>query len=430
VNTDGAWVADGTGAWNKRQHTGSEMVTRARELLNRSRALLDRSREAAAQFLATPPQSPRPRLVLPPPPPPPAAVSPPEIAHRPTAEDDDTLAAVCANVALRDLNLVDSLLSQLEEMEAKEEDTVRLAALYHLDHLATRLRRNAENLRVLAGRDATEAAPDTTSLVDAVRAGMSSIDQYSRVTIGRVVTLGVVGFAAEDLGRLLAELLDNATKSSPPNTSVRVSAHLTEKGSVLMRIEDEGIGLPPDRLEQLNERLSGAPVLDDESVRHMGLAVVRRVAARHDIHAWLDRRVPHGTTASVLLPASLIAELPETSWSGTETVTFPAAGPGVSRRETARRDMAAPPPSRPAPPKSAPQPRLPISMVGGSTSSGLPRRISHSLKETTEQASPPPEKPRPSTAEGHAKLLADLDAFTDGEREARQARTNAEDKKE
>src|SRR5262245_4419520 len=121
------------------------MVTRARELLNRSRALLDRSREAAAQLLAAPPPA-RPPLIAEP-------VSRPEITPRPAATAprppaEDTLAAVCANVALRDLNLVDSLLSQLEEMEAKEEDTKRLAALYKLDHLGTRLRRNAENLRV------------------------------------------------------------------------------------------------------------------------------------------------------------------------------------------------------------------------------------------------------------------------------------------
>ncbi|GHF25669.1 histidine kinase [Amycolatopsis deserti] len=388
------------------------MATRARELLNRSRALLDRSKEAASQLFGPPPAGPPPR--------------PPVIVRSPSPErervDEEALAALCANVALRDLNLVDSLLSQLEEMEAKEEDTDRLAELYRLDHLATRLRRNAENLRVLAGRDASDTAAETTSLVDVVRGAMSSIDQYARVTIGRIVSLGVVGFASEDLSRLLAELLDNATKSSPPNTPVRVSAHLTEQGSVLVRIEDEGIGLPPDRLRELNDRLSGEPVLDDSAVRHMGLAVVRRLSARHDLRTRLDRRVPHGTTATVLLPAGLVADLPEASWSGTQTVVFPQAARGATTTEAPARPRAGLPKREPAPPRPAPARRpQPGSMVGGTTASGLPRRVSHSLKNPQGQA-PAAAAPAPAEdqAAGHEKLLADLGAFTDGEREARE----------
>ncbi|OXM65153.1 MULTISPECIES: sensor histidine kinase [Amycolatopsis] len=387
------------------------MATRARELLNRSRALLDRSKEAASQLFGPPPAQP----------PPPVIVRSPARAEGERV-NEEALAALCANVALRDLNLVDSLLSQLEEMEAKEEDTDRLGELYRLDHLATRLRRNAENLRVLAGRDASDTAAETTSLVDVVRGAMSSIDQYARVTLGRIVSLGVVGFASEDLSRLLAELLDNATKSSPPNTPVRVSAHLTEQGSVLLRIEDEGIGLPPDRLRELNDRLSGEPVLDDSAVRHMGLAVVRRLSARHDLRTRLDRRVPHGTTATVLLPAGLVADLPEASWSGTQTVVFPQAARGAAVAEAPARPRSGLPKREPAPPKPAPARRpQPGSMVGGTTASGLPRRVSHSLKNPQGQA-PAAAEPAPAEdqAAGHEKLLADLGAFTDGEREARE----------
>jgi signal transduction histidine kinase len=403
------------------------MATRARELLIRSRALLDRSREAAAQFLNTPQQ---------PPPRPPLVLEPAADRAEPTEPTaaGDTLAAVCANVALRDLNLVDSLLSQLEDMEAKEEDTDRLAELYSLDHLATRLRRNAENLRVLAGRDASDSAPETSSLVDVVRAAMSSIDHYSRVTIGRVVSLGVVGFAAEDLSRLVAELLDNATKSSPPNAPVRVSAHLTEQGSVLVRIEDEGIGLPPDRLQELNGRLADAPVLDDSAVRHMGLAVVRRLAARHELKVWLDRRVPHGTTASVLLPAPVVSELPEASWSGAQTVIFPAAG-GEFTPEAPARAMASSLPRRtataeapPVPP--SPRPRPPAEpVIGGTTASGLPRRVSHSIKGPNGHQAPPAPAadPEADRQAGHDKLLADLGAFSDGERAAREDQQDQRD---
>ncbi|MEU6641533.1 ATP-binding protein [Saccharomonospora sp. NPDC046836] len=399
---------------------------RTRKLLDRSRVLIDRSRVVAAQLL-DPPRYTAERPAI--------EAAPVETRD---SEPETALVDICASIALRDLNIVDSLLSELEEMETHEDNHDRLAQLYRLDHLATRLRRNAENLRVLAGRDASDAASETSPLVDMVRAAMSSIDQYSRITIGRVVSLGVVGFAAEDLSRLLAELLDNAANQSPPNSPVRVSAHLTEQGSVLIRIEDEGIGLPPERLRELNDRLSHAPVLDDDAVRHMGLAVVRRLAGRHSMRVTLDRRVPHGTTATVLLPAELVSELPEANWSGTQTVIFAQNGRG----RTAPAEQAAPaaagmfsttprspggelprrttaPAPRPAP---SPRPRtVPAPVVGGTTSSGLPRRVSRSLKNPSGESTPAPPtaEPAESVEAGHDKLLADLDAFTDGEQAAR-----------
>ncbi|MGH3881686.1 MAG: sensor histidine kinase, partial [Actinophytocola sp.] len=296
------------------------MTTRTKHLLQRSRDLLERSRVAAVQFLDPPRNQPTalPRVI---------EGSRESLVHQ---EPEGAVVDICASIALRDLNLVDSLLSLLETMEESEADPDRLTELYKLDHLATRLRRNAENLRVLAGRDAGEAVSDSASLVDVVRAAMSSIDGYSRVSIGRVLPLGVVGIAADDLSRLVAELLDNAVKQSPPDTTVRVSAHLTDSGSVLMRVEDDGIGLPAERVDELNSRLSDAPRLNDDSVRHMGLAVVRRLAARHDMRVRLARRSPHGTTATILLPTGLLCELPGESWSGSQTVVRPADAP--SRR--------------------------------------------------------------------------------------------------
>lgn len=395
--------------------------------------LLDRSRVAAAQFL-DPPRYGADRLAI---------EAPAKPAERREPASEQALVDICASIALRDLNLVDSLLSELEEMETREDNEDRLSQLYRLDHLATRLRRNAENLRVLAGRDAGDASTETSSLVDTVRAAMSSIDQYARITIGRVVSLGVVGFAAEDLSRLLAELLDNAANQSPPNSPVRVSAHLTEQGSVLIRIEDEGIGLPEERLAELNDRLSHAPVLDDDSVRHMGLAVVRRLAERHGMKVSLSRRVPHGTTATVLLPPGLVAELPEATWSGTDTV-FYAKGPGgggvVEQREPEpaavlteqpgaisgelprrlpQRGASHTPASPPSPPSPRPRPPIQPPAVGGTTPSGLPRRVSRSLRNSSTEGEhePPPEDPM-SLEESHDKLLADLDAFSDGEQAA------------
>jgi two-component sensor histidine kinase len=398
-------------------------------LLDRSRVLLDRSRVAAAQFLVAPPRhGPQPPRVIEAPRETTAPVGPAVNA------DGEVLAGVCSSVALRDLNLVDSLLAQLEEMEAKEQDQERLSELYRLDHLATRLRRNAENLRVLAGRDAGEPDSDSSSLVDVMRAAMSSIDHYSRITIGRVVSLGVVGFVAEDLSRLLSELFDNAANQSPPSSPVGVSAHLTEQGSVLLRIEDEGIGLPIERIAELNDRLDTAPALDNDSVRHMGLAVVGRLAERHGIHVRLERRTPNGTIATVLLPTGLVSELPERTWSGSQTVVFsrpkaPAAEPpfppnggpdfgqSFSTSGTLPRRGGSVSVETRVPPSPSPRPRPAPPADGGITPGGLPRRVSQSIKGQAQAENPMPEMS--GNGDGHDELLADLGAFSEGEQAAR-----------
>ncbi|VVJ24992.1 Putative sensor and ATPase [Amycolatopsis camponoti] len=392
------------------------MASRARELLDRSRVLLDRSRVAAAQYLTAPPKhggyEPAAGPAL-------TQLQPPVVAQA----DDAVLAEICASVALRDLNLLDQLLARLEELEAGEEDHHRLAELYQLDHLATRLRRNAENLRVLAGQETADDAARATSLLDVMRAAMSSIDHYARITIGRVVNLGVVGFAAEDLGRVLAELFDNAANQSSPSSPVNVSAHLTEQGSVLVRIEDEGIGIPADRVDGLNARLAAGGDLDDAAARHMGLAVVSRLAARHDVTVRLDRRSPHGTVATVLLPTGIVTELAEHAWSGTRTVTAepvkapagePATVGGLPRRRpgTFPREE----PVTPIPRKPTPRPR-PVEQTGGTTANGLPRRVPGSIRAAAPEPPPPPAAAEPA-ANGHERLLADLGAFTDGERAA------------
>ena len=399
------------------------MASRARELLDRSRVLLDRSRVAAAQFLTAPPKHPGyapaagPAL---------AQLTPP-VAVPEAPADDAVLAEICASVALRDLNLLDQLLARLEELEAGEEDHHRLAELYQLDHLATRLRRNAENLRVLAGQETADDAARATSVLDVMRAAMSSIDHYARITIGRVVNLGVVGFAAEDLGRVLAELFDNAANQSSPSSPVHISAHLTEQGSVLVRIEDEGIGIPADRIDGLNARLAAGGDLDDAAARHMGLAVVSRLAARHDVTVRLDRRSPHGTVATVLLPTGIVTELAENAWSGTRTVTAepvkaPAGEPAGVGGLPRRRPGAFPreEPVTPMPRKPSPRPR-PVEQTGGTTANGLPRRVPGSIRGAAPEPPPPPPPPdhrQGTLGAGHDQLLADLGAFADGERAA------------
>ncbi|KDN17078.1 sensor histidine kinase [Amycolatopsis rifamycinica] len=412
------------------------MASRARELLDRSRVLLDRSRVAAAQFLTAPPKHPGyepaagPAFV--------EQARPEPAEPEPSAPSGEgVLAEICASVALRDLNLLDQLLARLEELEAGEEDHHRLAELYQLDHLATRLRRNAENLRVLAGQDTADDAARATSVLDLMREAMSSINHYARITIGRVVNLGIVGFAAEDLGRVLAELFDNAANQSSPSSPVHVSAHLTEQGSVLVRIEDEGIGIPADRIGDLNARLAAGGDLDDASARHMGLAVVARLAARHGVTVRLDRRSPHGTVATVLLPTGVVTELAEHAWSGTRTVTVEPVKPGAGREPatvgglprrragTFSRETA---PEPVAPRKPSPRPRPVAGTVGGTTANGLPRRVPGSIRGAAPEPPPPPPSAPAGDPAGHERLLADLGAFADGEQAARaENRTRQDD---
>lgn len=373
------------------------------------RALVNKARLAAAQLLAPPEVAPG---------------SVPSREPGPPADRQDgtheVLAGLCGGVALRDLNLVDSLLAQLEAMEADEGDPDALARLYELDHVAARLRRNAENLRVLAGHDAGSAADASSPLVDVIRAAMSSIEQYPRIEIGSVAPQAVVDFAVDDLSRLLAELLDNATSHSPPMSKVAVTAHLTGQGGVLLHIEDAGIGLPAARLDALNARLSAAPRLDSGSIEHMGLAVVRRLASKHGIRVRLEQRAVHGTTAAVLLPAILVCEAPATPWfAGTPTTAPATTIPRPRSAPAPVRDHASPP-TAPRASSGIEQGKTPP--TPGTTRNGLPRRVPQSMREFAGFASTGPgssENPDPS--EGREQLMTDLGDFSEGERAGRQS---------
>lgn len=348
-----------------------------------------------------------------------------------SALSQERLASVCSSLALRNLNLVDLAIERLETIYQNEGDPDKLANLYHIDNLAIRLRRNAENLRVLAGRDNDDASADSASLVDLLRAALSSIRQHDRIALGQIVSIGVVGPAAADVGRVLTELLDNGADNSPPTSQVRASAHLTETGSVLVRVEDDGIGLSEERLAVLNRRLTSPAALDRDAVRHMGLAVVSSLAHRHRLRVRLQRRVPQGTTALVTIPASLVCDLPTALWSGGNTVTGPRSG----RTIPANRPFTDPsprqrPPSAPASQTTQPRPlarpkvenpappREPT--VSSTTDSGLPRRVPASLR--SEASVPDPEPVTPATPvearAGNEQLIADFGAFERGQHAA------------
>lgn len=198
------------------------------------------------------------------------------------------------------------MIGELDAIERGEEDPKRLAQLFELDHLATRMRRNDENLLVLAGADSAAPRQDNALVVDVLRAAQSEVELYNRIEFGTVDTdISVAAHAVNDVVRLVAELLDNATRFSPPNTTV-VADGRRIRDYVLIQIEDRGLGLTDEQLDSLNRRLAGPSSVDVAAFRLMGLAVVSRLASRYGIRVELRRNVEGGTVAQVTLPAATV----------------------------------------------------------------------------------------------------------------------------
>ncbi|MER5333541.1 nitrate- and nitrite sensing domain-containing protein [Micromonospora sp. NPDC002717] len=217
-----------------------------------------------------------------------------------------SVSAMFLNLARRSQTLVDRMIGELDAIERGEEDPKRLAQLFELDHLATRMRRNDENLLVLAGADSAVPRRDDALLVDVLRAAQSEVELYNRIEFGTVDTdISVAAHAVNDVVRLVAELLDNATRFSPPTTTV-VADGRRIRDYVLIQVEDRGLGLTDEQLDSLNRRLAAPPSVDVAAFRLMGLAVVSRLASRYGIRVELRRNVEGGTVAQVTLPAATV----------------------------------------------------------------------------------------------------------------------------
>ncbi|WP_256925197.1 nitrate- and nitrite sensing domain-containing protein [Streptomyces sp. Amel2xC10] len=233
------------------------------------------------------------------------------------------------NLALRTLGLVERQLGVIETLEEREQDPDRLATLFKLDHFATVMRRHSENLLVLAGTEHVQQHAGPIPLVDVVRAAVSEIERYERVRISALPPHAhVAGFAADDLSHLLAELMENATSFSPPDLHVEVSGWLLESGEVMLSVQDEGIGIPEDRLAVLNARLTDfdpETPYDQEGEEGLGLGlyVVARLAHRHGVRVQLREQKQGGVAAVVVLPATLLPEAP--------SAAVPSATPASAR---------------------------------------------------------------------------------------------------
>ncbi|MPZ27325.1 MAG: HAMP domain-containing protein [Micromonosporaceae bacterium] len=217
-----------------------------------------------------------------------------------------SVSAMFLNLARRSQSLVDRMISQLDEIERHEEDPKRLSRMFALDHLATRMRRNDENLLVLAGADSSPPRTEDAPVVDALRAAQSEVEHYDRIEFGTVdADVSVVANAVNDVVRLVAELFDNATRFSPPESAVVCEARRLGD-QMIIQIEDRGVGMSQDQVGRLNAWLATPPAVEVTTFRKMGLAVVARLASRQQIRVELRCDPSYGTIAYVALPRAIL----------------------------------------------------------------------------------------------------------------------------
>jgi len=291
------------------------------------------------------------------------------------ARTRDGVNALFLNIAYRSQVVVHRQLEVLDRAEHAEEDPDRLAVLFELDHLSTRARRNAENLIILGGEQPGRQWRVPVPLVDVVRSAVSETEDYARVHDGHMAGVAVVGSVVADLIHLIAELVDNATSNSPPESRVDVTSNVVGKGAVV-EVVDQGLGMSGEQLAQANQTLAEPPPLslaNLSSDSRMGLLVVSRIAARNGVTVKLRDSDYGGVRAIVLIPLGLIADnAPPTavgSFAGGVAVAAPRPAPANGR--TRRRpepwpsvEPVDPLPAQAPEPRSAPrQPAAPAAPV-------------------------------------------------------------------
>jgi signal transduction histidine kinase len=290
--------------------------------------------------------------------------------------------AMFVNLSRRSQSLIERLVRMIDSLEQNEGDPERLSNLFAMDHLVTRMRRNSENLLLLAGHESARKWSDPVPLADVARAAASEIEQYSRVTLRIQPGIAVTGQAVSDVVHLLAEVIENATIYSAKDTPVHVAAQELTSGGVLIEVSDNGVGIPEARLAEMNWRLDNPPVMDVSVSRHMGLFAVARLAERHGVRVRLRPGRPHGLTALVWLPDSVTERegglygarsrtlATQSGFPDRRTAGMPARPVLEAQPASRRHDVVAPEHAGTSPAETGPKP-----VRGGLTGAGLPTRV-------------------------------------------------------
>ncbi|MFJ8581268.1 nitrate- and nitrite sensing domain-containing protein [Micromonospora sp. NPDC093277] len=285
---------------------------------------------------------------------------------------------VFLNIARRSQGLVHRQLAVLDRLERQTEDPDELAGLFQVDHLATRLRRHAEDLVILAGSAPGRGWRSPVAAVDVLRGAISEVESYDRVDVGQVQPAGVLGRAVGDVIHLLAELIENATAFSPPATRVDVTGR-SVPGGYAIEITDHGLGMSPQALANANRKLYSSPEFDPADSARLGLFVVARLAGRHGVRVELRLATPAGTTATVFIPADLVTEEPALGPSDRDAGE---SGPDERRMAKVTRLSSVPRARAARPVRDRPESAV-VPLSAGRTSSveppadgdGLPRRV-------------------------------------------------------
>ncbi|MFN0029821.1 MAG: ATP-binding protein [Acidimicrobiales bacterium] len=226
------------------------------------------------------------------------------------------LSEMFVNLGRRNQNLVSRQLRLVDELERDEADSEKLTKLFKLDHIATRMRRNAESLLVMAGLEAPRKWKRDVPVHDVLRSAVSEVEQFDRVDVLDIPAAHVSGGAAANLSHLVAELVENAVRYSPPDTPVSLSGEVLSDGVVRITIEDHGKGMTERELTESNERLAFAQGLHDAPTAYLGHFVVSHLAGRHDIKVRLHSPGGEGVRAEIDLPAAILSKV-ESAPTGT-----------------------------------------------------------------------------------------------------------------
>jgi signal transduction histidine kinase len=281
---------------------------------------------------------------------------------------------IFVNLARRMQSLVHREIEMLDDLEAKVEDPDLLKGLFTVDHLATRMRRQSESLAVLGGSSSRRQWTRQVNMHEVLRASVTEVEQYSRVKIVPPVEGVLRGGAVADVIHLVAELVENATKFSPPKTTALIRAQHVTAG-VAIEIEDRGLGMVNEDLDQMNALLSGPRQIDiDELLAdgRIGLYVVSTLASRHGVRVRLQANIYGGTSAIVVLPRVLLEDSGDREPPRAEAKpTAPAPVPAASLAPA----PAASPPELPVP-AAAPAPVSATGAIPLATSGAAARAVS------------------------------------------------------
>ncbi|MER6673989.1 ATP-binding protein [Streptomyces sp. NPDC000983] len=291
---------------------------------------------------------------------------------------------VFVNLARRLQSLVHREISILDELENEIEDPDLLKGLFHVDHLATRIRRHAENLAVLGGAVSRRQWSNPVSMTEVLRSAIAEVEQYSRVKLVPPIDGTLRGHAVADVIHLLAELVENATVFSAPHTQVLLRAGLVTSG-LAVEVEDRGLGMPVAEQERMNALLADPDQVNVASLLadgRIGLFVVSQLARRHGIHVRLQSNIYGGVQAVLVVPQGLLGAEPGAPAAGAaDTAAAPAQPPAQAAPH-----RPAPAPAHQAAPAPAPHPAPPAG--NGTGHVPLPVRGAHAARPTIAEAVP------------------------------------------